>query len=107
MMGPYQELAPKEACEAIRAGQVTVVDVRSPDEYSRGHIPGAQLVPLGELPARLEDLPEAEPIVTVCASGARSSQAAAFLSQAQFDEIYNLSGGMVAWQMSGCPVEKS
>ncbi|MDE3087686.1 MAG: MBL fold metallo-hydrolase, partial [Acidobacteriota bacterium] len=73
-----------------------LLDVRQPEEVAAWAIPGALHVPLGELPGRLDELPTGRQVVVVCASGHRSSQAAAFLARAGFD-VANLTGGMAAW----------
>lgn len=88
----------------------TVIDVREADEYSGelGHIPGARLVPLGELPRRLGELQglEGRPVVTVCRSGGRSATAAAILTVAGFRHVRSLDGGMRRWKAAGRPVER-
>jgi rhodanese-related sulfurtransferase len=83
-----------------------VLDVREPGEYAAGHIPGALLIPLGELPDRLHEVPEEGPVVVVCRSGNRSGQALRFLRQQGFDNVHNMLGGMLAWQRAGYEVEK-
>ena len=87
-----------------RLAQVQVIDVRERAEFDGplGHIPGARLLPLGELAARSGELDCGRPVVTVCRSGTRSAQAAlALLKQAGFDAIANLAGGMLRWQAEG------
>ena len=87
--------------------EVQVVDVREPEEYigPLGHIEGARLVPLGTLAARAKELDSAQPIVTVCRSGARSAQATVLLRKAGFDKVANLSGGMMRWRAQRLPVD--
>lgn len=92
------QIAAAELEGRLRAGATPLVlDVREPAEYSRGHIPGSRLMPLGTLPAGLQDLPRDREIVVVCHSGARSSRATQHLVQAGFQAI-NMVGGMVAWR---------
>lgn len=74
-----------------------VIDVREPYEFKQGHIPGAKLMPLGNLLTQLAKLDQAKPHVLVCLSGARSRQGCALLAQAGLEDIANLSGGMGAW----------
>ncbi len=74
-----------------------LLDVRQPGEYEQGHLPGALLIPLKELPARLEELQKEKPVIVYCAVGGRSKAAAQLLSGKDFAEIYNLSGGIKAW----------
>jgi len=90
--------------DAARKAGATVVDVRESDEYAAGHVPGAQLLPLGVLPLRMQDLPRSEPVFVVCQSGGRSAQAAQLLDQAGLD-VRNVVGGTSAWVRSGRPVE--
>ncbi len=82
-----------------------VLDVRQPEEYRAGHIPGAALIPLGELRRRAGELPKDREIICVCASGSRSSSATRELGAAGF-RATNMSGGMHAWGRSGLPVKK-
>lgn len=83
-----------------------LIDVREPSEFGppMGHIAGATLIPLAELPSRLAELPRDRPLVTVCRSGARSALAAAMLGKAGFGEVANLAGGMLRWRAEGHPV---
>jgi len=101
----FWEIAPR-ALEEAAAG-VQIVDVREPDEFvgSLGHIQGARLIPLGELPGRATELSREHPVVTVCRSGARSAQAAVALQQAGFAKVANLMGGMLRWRAEGLAVE--
>lgn len=82
-----------------------LLDVRQPDEYRQGHISGAALIPLGELPRRTSELPRDREIICVCHSGNRSSAATRHLISAGFQAI-NLSGGMINWSRANLPVKK-
>ncbi len=86
--------------------EIVVIDVRQPEEYAAGHIPGARLIPLGELPDRLEEIPQDERVVVVCRSGNRSSRAQRILAEEGFDYAHNMLGGMNAWQQAGYDVDK-
>ena len=79
--------------------EVQVVDVRAPDEFDGplGHIEGARLIPLEELPRRIQELTADAPVVAVCRSGARSAQAAVLLGKQGFRQVANLAGGMLRW----------
>jgi rhodanese-related sulfurtransferase len=81
-----------------------LIDVRQPDEYRAGHIRGAKLIPLDQLDKRMKELPHDREILCVCRSGARSGAATRQLKAAGFNTL-NLSGGMMAWQRAGLPVE--
>ena len=84
-----------------------VLDVREPAEFSGplGHLPGANLVPLGDLAAQLPALDRGHPWVTVCRSGTRSARAALMLTQAGFPAVANLAGGMLRWRAESLPAE--
>lgn len=88
---------------------VLVLDVREPAEYTGplGHIPGARLLPIGELEKHLDTLPTDRPIVTVCRTGARSAQAAVLLQRAGITRVANLAGGMVRWVAQRYPIERT
>ncbi len=73
-----------------------ILDVRTTGEFRGGHIPGAQLIPLGELGRRTAEIPTDRRVVTVCRSGSRSLMAARQLKKLGFD-VYNMTGGMMAW----------
>lgn len=76
-----------------------LIDVRQPDEYSQGHIPGTVLIPLGEISERLQDLPVDKDVIVYCRSGKRSRAAALFISSRPHvaGTIFNLTGGILAW----------
>jgi len=80
-----------------------VIDVREPFEYVNGHVPGAALVPMGQLPARTGDLPRDLPVYVICASGNRSLTAADYLARAGVD-AWSVAGGTGAWTRAGHPV---
>lgn len=73
-----------------------ILDVRTGVEYRGGHIPGAQLIPLGELGRRTAEIPTDRMVVTVCRSGSRSLMAARQLKKLGYD-VRNMTGGMMQW----------
>ncbi len=81
-----------------------IIDVRQPDEYDEAHVPGVQLIPLAEVPDRLDELPEARPLYLICRSGARSARAGEFLAEQGY-EVVNVVGGTLAWIDAGFPIE--
>jgi len=87
--------------------EVQIVDVREPDEFNGplGHVPGARLIPLGTLTARAGEISKSQPVVIVCRSGARSAQATILLGKAGFEQVANLSGGMLRWRAQRFSVE--
>jgi rhodanese-related sulfurtransferase len=102
----FREVTP----EALRShlADVTLVDVREPDEYAGplGHIDGASLVPLATVPSAAGVWRRDRTYVLVCRSGARSGRAAAALAAGGFKDVYNLTGGMIAWNDAGLPVTR-
>ncbi|HEX9116297.1 MAG TPA: rhodanese-like domain-containing protein [Anaerolineae bacterium] len=82
-----------------------LLDVRQPEEYREGHISGANLIPLGDLPRRIKDLPRDREIICVCHSGNRSRSATRQLTDAGYNAV-NLQGGMSNWTRQGLPVKK-
>ncbi len=99
------ELQPQWLEEHLAA--VQVLDVREPEEYEGplGHIPGARLIPLGELAARSGELDAQKPVVAVCRAGGRSAQATTILKRAGLKNVANLAGGMLRWRAQHCIVE--
>ncbi|MFT3894201.1 MAG: MBL fold metallo-hydrolase [Anaerolineales bacterium] len=108
--GDIQDLEPRELYQLMQTctnGDCpVVVDVREPWEYRQGHVPGAVLIPLGQLSARLKELDPAHPVAVICASGSRSQSAAALLGQKGFKTVYNILGGTGAWMYSGLEFER-
>jgi rhodanese-related sulfurtransferase len=80
-----------------------LLDVREPWEFERARIEGAQLVPMREVSARLEEIDQQKPVVAVCHHGGRSMQVALFLEKAGYDNVYNLVGGVDAWSRTVDP----
>jgi rhodanese-related sulfurtransferase len=80
-----------------------ILDVREDEEWAAGHVAGATHVPLGEVPQRLGELPDADPLYVICRSGNRSGRAVAWLGQ-QGVETVNIAGGMRAWAAAGRPM---
>ena len=89
-----------EAAQLLADGAAAVVDVRQPEEYLEGHVPGAPLVPLAEVPDRVDEFPTDGPVLIICRSGARSNRAAELL-RAQGIDARNVVGGTLAWIDAG------
>ncbi len=105
---PYRRIGPEEAKALIESGAVQVIDVRNPDEYARGHIPGARLVPLPSIlaPGKAQELlGDADNAVFVCEVGERSRVAAEIAAAVGKQNLYNLEGGTSAWRRRGFPIE--
>ncbi|MEV6928355.1 rhodanese-like domain-containing protein [Dactylosporangium sp. NPDC051485] len=93
---------------AVAAGDVAddvyLLDVREDDEWAAGHAPGAVHVPMMQIPAFIDDIPEDRDVVVVCRAGGRSAQVVAFLQQNGRDRTINLDGGMQSWASAGRPM---
>ena len=85
---------------------VVMLDVRTPEEYAQGHIPGVVPIPLDQVPSRLAEIPKDKTVIVTCRSGNRSNQAAQLLRQRGYDKVHNMLGGIVEWEKAGYPVEK-
>ena len=96
------EIGIDQLAEAVRDG-ATIVDVRAPCEYVAGHVPGAVLIPMGQLPGRTAELYRGAPVYVVCASGNRSATMTDFPRNAGFD-AYSVAAGTSGWARSGRPV---
>ena len=81
-----------------------LIDVRSPEEFAAGRVPGAVLMPMHTVPIRYQEIPRDAKVYLVCHSGGRSMQVAHWLDQQGYDAV-NVDGGTAAWAMSGYPVE--
>ena len=95
------EIDGDELQELLADGEdVRVVDIRQPNSFRRGHIPGSVNVPFGELPQRIDDVADAERVVTVCPHGKASVKAARLVgSYGEFDgRVDSLEGGLEAWE---------
>jgi rhodanese-related sulfurtransferase/transcriptional regulator with XRE-family HTH domain len=101
-----QTLSPGELQELLSHGDVDVVDVREPDEWATGHVPGARLVPLALVHADPRGALKSDTLVFVCAKGSRSAKAAE-VAAAVFGAdkvVYSLNGGTEAWRGAGLPI---
>lgn len=81
-----------------------ILDVREPSEWTSFHIPGATLIPLGQLPNRLAEVPRDKEVVVVCRTGHRSQQGRDILLQAGFKQVTSMAGGVTQWQTLGLPI---
>ncbi len=79
-----------------------VLDVREPHEYADGHVPDAVLIPMNELPARMDEVPTGQPVYVICRSGARSLTSMRQLKDAGY-EAYSVAGGTLGWIEAGQP----
>lgn len=104
--GSIAHVTVQEAGMLLRQGEATLLDVRGLDEYNTRHIPGARHIPMGEIPARMDELPREQPLIVQCGGGLRSQVVASLLQRAGFTNIHNLLGGIDGWKQAGLPLEE-
>ena len=106
---PISDMSSEELYERLETEDEPplLIDVRTPQEYSSGHIKNSKMLPLGELLSNTNVINKYKDkeIVTICHSGSRSMMAAQILAQAGFKDIRNLTGGMMMWHRKGYPIE--
>jgi rhodanese-related sulfurtransferase len=104
----YKNANPAIATQLINREDAVVVDVREDNEYAGGHIINSVHVPLSYLKDRLKELEKykSKPVIVGCKTGQRSGQACAMLKKEGFEQVYNLSGGVTAWQADNLPLTK-
>jgi rhodanese-related sulfurtransferase len=85
---------------ALGDGLIPLVDVRQPEEYEAGHVPGAKLIPLSDVVARVKEIPKDGPVYVICQHGPRSQRAADYYRNMGI-EAYNVDGGTQAWVDAG------
>jgi rhodanese-related sulfurtransferase len=83
---------------------IYLLDVREQWEYDEGHLPGVNLLPMGEVPVNLDKIPTDKEVIVTCRSGNRSSQITEFLKQNGFSNVHNMQGGILAWEQAGYEV---
>ena len=88
---------------SMREEGAFVLDVRQPEEWLEHHIPGSTLIPLGELEARLAEVPQDQEILVVCRSGNRSAEGRDILLEAGFEQVTSMAGGLTQWKTAGYP----
>jgi phage shock protein E len=103
-LGPNVDVATVNGL--LRRDDVVILDVREQSEYDAGHIPGVTLIPLSDVPNRLNDISKDKPVIVTCRSGNRSGQATDFLRQQGYTNVHNMTGGLNAWQQAGYAIEK-
>lgn len=101
----FKELEASELFDMLAEHKLVLVDVRSDNEMAKGVIPGALHIPLAMLPVQFESLNGNQDLVFYCHSGLRSAQAAAFIASKGRDRVFNLRGGVLAWNKAGYSFE--
>lgn len=107
--GGATSVRPNEAVALINRNNALVLDVRDDSEFASGHITDAKHIPLAQLNDRLKELAKHKnkAIVVNCQHGTRSAKACGILRAAEFTEVYNLQGGITAWETAKLPVLKN
>lgn len=96
------------ALQLINHKNAAILDVREQSEYDAGHVLNSKLIPLGKLKERMVEMEKFkdQPVLVVCRSGNRSGTACFLLGKQGFTQVYNLAGGVQAWQKNNLPLEK-
>ena len=104
----YSSVSPTESTQMINHDDALILDVRESNEYSEGHIINSLHIPLSSLKTRMKDLEKykSKKVIIACRSGHRSSQACNNLKKEGFEQVFNLSGGVMAWQSASLPLVK-
>ena len=84
--------------EEHKPEEYTLLDVRQPEEYTEGHLPGSVLIPLGQLHQRLDEIDRSKLAIVYCRSGVRAANGTGVLLNAGFEDVWNMDGGFQAWQ---------
>lgn len=97
----------QDAYALYQRGEAFFLDVREQDEWAEYHVPNTTLIPLGQLAARVSEIPVAKdaPIVVVCRSGNRSDEGRDILKRAGFTNVASMDGGLKTWRSLGYPIE--
>lgn len=104
---PAQEISAQEALSQQQAGEGPVfLDVRTPEEFASGRVPGAVNLPIQQLPSRLAELGKDDRLVVYCERGTRSAVAVDTLVEAGYTNVSHLMGDMAGWRAAGLPIEK-
>ncbi|RYU63334.1 rhodanese-like domain-containing protein [Methylolobus aquaticus] len=108
MLRKHKLVTPAGAVALMNGEQTIVIDVREPHEFSAGHIENARHIPLGKIDDRAYELQESKtsPVIVACQSGTRSPQACRKLAALGFTDVYELQGGMVAWEEAKLPISR-
>jgi phage shock protein E len=99
---------PTEIAQRIQDPQTApyLLDVRTPEEFAEGHVPGAKNIPVAEIEGRAAEVPKDRPVVVYCRSGARVQRANAILRERGYTNLVEMEGSMLAWNAAQLPVEK-
>lgn len=102
------DVTPAQVAAQLREPQTApfLLDVRTPQEFAEGRVPGAKNVPVRELAARLAEVPQNRPVVVYCHSGGRAKLASNLLRERGYRNVREMTGSMLAWEAQQLPVER-
>lgn len=103
---PYKRIDVNEANEMIQRGDIQLVDVREQDEYDAGRIAGCDLISVNDVLTRIDEIASDKDIVFYCAAGVRSALACEMAAAMGRTRLFNVEGGIVAWEEANLPLEK-
>ena len=103
----FVPVTPEHAQALIASGEIDVIDVRGPEEWKQGHLPGARLVSLAELREDPRSALVGNGVLFVCAGGVRSQTAARIAVDHGMTRVYSLTGGTRSWVKAGLPIEQT
>ena len=105
---PYTDISAEQFDKLRKSDKAVVLDVRTPEEYKEGHIPGAVLIDFtsDDFAKEVAKLDKNKTYLVYCASGGRSTRSCKKMAELNFKKLYNLPGGIGAWEKAGKPVEK-
>lgn len=108
LLRKHKLVSPTGAVALMNDEGTVIIDVREPHEFSAGHIENARHIPLGKIDDRAYELQDFKnaPVIVACQSGTRSPQACRKLAALGFSQVYELQGGMVAWEEQKLPVSR-
>ncbi|MEK3731036.1 MULTISPECIES: rhodanese-like domain-containing protein [Paenibacillus] len=97
-MKPIPQIETSELRERLQNGEnIYMIDVREDEEVAAGMISGAKHIPMGEIPARLNEIPKDQEVIFICRSGGRSQHVCEYLSHQGHANVVNMKGGMLQW----------
>ena len=104
----YSSISPAESTKMINHEDALIIDVRESNEYSEGHIINSLHIPLASIKSRIAEIEKfkTRKLILACRSGNRSSSACATLKKEGFEQVFNLSGGVTAWESANLPLVK-
>lgn len=105
----FSSISPMIAVTKMNSDEITIIDVREPHEYIKGHIENAINIPLGKFDEQLATLEQYKKntIIVTCQSGSRSTPACKSLTKSNFENVFSITGGMQSWEDNKLPIKKT